>query len=133
MSQSNLQIVQGVYESFARGDAAAVLAAMDPAIVWNEAEGFLYADRNPYVGPAAIAEGIFLRFATEWDGFQVTPQEFLEAGEAVVALGRYTGKHKASGVVMDAQFAHVWRLRDRKVTNFQQFTDTAQSARIGLA
>ncbi len=31
-----------------------------PAIVWNEAENFPYADRNPYVGPAADCRRSFL-------------------------------------------------------------------------
>src|ERR1017187_9682181 len=50
MSQANVDLIQSLYAAFARGDGPAVLASMDPAIVWNEAENFLYADRNPYVG-----------------------------------------------------------------------------------
>src|ERR1017187_8878036 len=50
MSQANVDLIQSLYAAFARGDGPAVLAGMDPAIVWNEAENFLYADRNPYVG-----------------------------------------------------------------------------------
>jgi ketosteroid isomerase-like protein len=87
MSQANIDFIQNLYAAFARGDGAAVLASMDPAIVWNEAENFPYADRNPYVGHAAVAEGIFFRLATEWDRFQALPSEFLDAGDTVVVLG----------------------------------------------
>jgi hypothetical protein len=69
MSQANVDLIQSLYAAFARADGPAVLASMDPAIVWNEAENFPYADRNPYVGHAAVAEGIFFRLATEWDRF----------------------------------------------------------------
>ena len=133
MSQANVTLIQGLYAAFARGDAQAVLAAMDPAIVWNEAENFLYADRNPYVGHAAVAEGIFMRIAAEWDGFQVAPEEFLDAGDTVVALGRYKGTYKATGAGIHAQFAHIWRIKDSKITAFQQYTDTAQAARVAHA
>jgi hypothetical protein len=128
MTQANVDLIAGWYAAFARGDAAAVLGAMDPGIVWNEAEHFPYADRNPYVGPGAVAEGVFLRLATEWEQFQVIPEEILDAGERVVALGRYKATNKATGKAIDAQFAHVLRVSGGKVTAFQQYTDTAQVA-----
>ena len=103
---------------------------MDPEIVWYEAENFPYSDRNPYVGPAAVAEGVFQRLATEWDGFQAIPDEFLDAGDTIVVTGRYRATCKATGIALDAQFAHLWRLRDGKVTGFQQYTDTAQANRV---
>jgi ketosteroid isomerase-like protein len=127
MSQTNLELIENIYAAFARGDGPTVVAGMDPAIVWNEAESFPYADRNPYVGPAAVAEGIFFRLATEWDQFQAIPAEFLDAGDTVVVKGRYRGTYKATNVSLDSQFAHFWSLRDGKVTAFQQYTDTAQA------
>jgi uncharacterized protein len=57
VSQENVRIVNGVYDAFGKGDVEAVLAQMDRAIEWNEAEHFPYADGNPYVGPRAILEG----------------------------------------------------------------------------
>ncbi|MEO8657515.1 MAG: nuclear transport factor 2 family protein [Bryobacteraceae bacterium] len=130
MSQANVELIQGLYAAFARGDAASVMAAMDSGIVWNEAENFPYADRNPYVGPAAIAEGVFFRLMTEWDQFQALPSEILDAGDTVVALGYYKATYKATGVPLNAQFAHIWRIAGGKITGFQQYTDTAQAARV---
>ena len=130
MSESNLELIRNLYAAFARGDGPAALSAMDPAIVWYEAENFPYADRNPYIGPAAVGEGVFFRLATEWDNFQAVPAEFLDAGDTIIATGRYTGTYKATGIALDAQFAHHWKLRDGKVTSFQQYTDTAQAARV---
>ena len=126
---SNVQVVRSLYEAFARGDAPTAFALMDPGIVWNEAENFPYADRNPYVGPMAIGEGVFMRLATEWDGFQAVPEELLDAGDTVVALGRYKATHRATGTAINAQFAHVWRVNNGKITRFQQYTDTAQATR----
>lgn len=48
------------------------------------------------------------------------------AGDSVVVEGRYTGTFKETRKDIDAQFCHVFKLRDGKVTSFQQFTDTAQ-------
>jgi ketosteroid isomerase-like protein len=130
MSQANVKLIQDMYAAFARGDGPAVLGAMDPTIVWNEAENFPYADRNPYSGPAAVAEGIFSRLATEWDNFQANPAEFLDAGDTVVVTGRYTATYKASNKPFDAQFAHFWRVNNDKVVEFHQYTDTAQAQRV---
>ncbi|MGA8731652.1 MAG: nuclear transport factor 2 family protein [Terracidiphilus sp.] len=129
MSNSNLAVIKDLYAAFSRGDGPAALSLMDANIVWNEAENFPYADHNPYLGPAAVAEGIFYRLATEWDDFQVMPAEFHDAGETVVVTGRYHGTYKATRTLINSQFAHFWRLRDGKVTEFQQYTDTAQAAR----
>ena len=77
------------------------------------------------MAPSAVAD-LSMRLATEWDGFTVTPGEFYDAGPAVVVEARYTGTFKQTGHDLDAQVCHIWKLRDGKVTSFQQFVDTAQ-------
>ena len=134
MSQASVAIVRAIYDAFAAGDIAAVLARMSPDMVWNEAENFPYADGNPYVGADAILAGVFGRIASEWDGFAAVPDEILDAGDTLVALGRYRGTCKATGGTMNAQMAHVWRVADGKATAFQQYADTlAVSRAMGAA
>ena len=128
MSAENVGIVRGLYEAFGKGDIPGVLGAFDKEIVWNEAENFIYADRNPYVGPQAILEGVFLRFVSEWDKFTVTPDSILDAGDQVVTLGTYSGTCKKTGKSVKAQMVHVWNLTNGKATKFQQYTDTKQFA-----
>ena len=126
MSHSVEELVKTVYEAFAQGDVPTVLGQFAPDIVWNEAEIFIYADRNPYRGQLAILEGVFLRIASEWDGFTATPAQIVVDGDTAVALGRYRGTCKATKVSVDAQFAHVWTAAGGKLIRFQQYTDTAQ-------
>ena len=128
MSQENVAVVRGLYEAFGRGDVPAVLGQMDQGIEWNEAENFIYADRNPYMGPQAVLEGVFIRLGSEWEGFTVTPEEWLDAGDRIVVLGTYSGTHKATGRQVRAQFAHIWSVREGSVVRFQQYTDTKQFA-----
>ena len=129
MSDENVAAIRAIYSAFAAGDVPAVLGAMSPDIVWNEAESFIYADGNPYRGPEAVLNGVFARCIGEWDGFSAIPEEFLDAGDTVVVLGRYRGTNKATGAPLDAQLAHIWRVRDGKAAQFQQYTDTLQAAR----
>lgn len=129
MSAQNVAIIQGIYDAFGRGDVAAVLGAMDAHIVWNEAENFPYSDNNPYVGPQAVAEGVFARCIGEWDGFAVDMTDLIDGGDRVVALGRYAGTSKAGGGAMHPQAVHVWTVKDGKAVAFQQYIDTLDVAR----
>jgi ketosteroid isomerase-like protein len=134
MSRENVDLVRAIYEAFGSGDVPGVVARMAPDMVWNEAENFPYADGNPYEGAEAILTGVFARLGGEWDGFAAQPEEFLDAGDAVIVLGRYGGSFKATGTPVHAQMAHVWRVRDGKAVRFQQYTDTLQVARaVGTA
>lgn len=129
MSDQNVSIVRGMYEAFGRGDIPAVLAAMDSEIEWHEAENFIYADGNPYIGTNAVLQGVFARIVAEWENFAVAPEEVLDAGDTVVGRGYYSGTYKKNGKSVKAQFAHVFTFRNGKVAKFQQYTDTAQFAR----
>lgn len=126
MSEENVNTVRGMYEAFGRGDIPSVLAALDPEVEWWEAENFIYADRNPYVGPDAVLGGVFARLGGEWEGFAVAPEGVLDAGEVVIGHGYYNGTYRKTGKQVRAQFAHFFSFRDGKVVKFQQYTDTAQ-------
>ncbi len=65
-----------------------------------------------------------MKLATEWNDFKAEPDEFLDAGERIVALGNYSGSYKATVKSMNVPFAHVWTLRDGKIVKFVQYTDT---------
>jgi ketosteroid isomerase-like protein len=119
-------LVKDLYAAFGRGDVAAVLGAFDAAIEWQEAEGVVYADGNPYVGPQAVAAGVFGRILADVDNFAIRPVNIIDGGDTVVSEGRYTGTCRATGTPLDAQFAHVWQVRDGKIVRFQQYTDTSQ-------
>jgi hypothetical protein len=71
-------------------------------------------------------QNLFMRLGSEWDGFTITPKEFHDAGDTVVAECRMSGVHKATGKSMDVQTCHVWKLSDGKVKSFQQYVDTAR-------
>jgi ketosteroid isomerase-like protein len=127
---SPVETIKAAYAAFGRNDPSVLFGAMDPAITWNEAEGNPLADRNPYVGAQAIGEGVFARLLAGIDNFTAVPSTFIDGGDDVVVLGRYGGTIKASGETLDAQFCHVYGFRDGKAVTFQQYTDTAQWARL---
>jgi uncharacterized protein len=121
---SNLEIVQRSYLSFSRGELDAVLADLDPAIEWHQAQGLPHG--GLYRGVDEVRRNIFEPLDAEWwSEFDAAPDEFLESGDQVVVLGRYRGTAKGSGKVLDVPFVHVWTLREARAIRFRQFLDTA--------
>ena len=127
---SALETITAAYAALGRNDPSLLFGAMEPAISWNEAEGNPLADRNPYVGPKAVGEGVFGRLLAAIDNFSAVPAVFIDGGDHVIVLGRYGGTLKGNGSALDAQFCHVYRFRDGKAVSFQQYTDTAQWAQL---
>jgi ketosteroid isomerase-like protein len=125
---SSIEPVKALYAAFAKGDIPAALATMSPEIVWNEAENYPYADLNPHVGPNSVLTGVFARIGADWEGFTAVSDELIDAGDTIVSLGHYGGTCKATGKKMRAQFAHVFRVKDGKITGFQQYVDTLGTA-----
>lgn len=119
---SNLDAVKKVYDAFAKGDIPTVLGSLSADIDWTEAEGFPYA--GTYHGPRAVLEGVFMRLGSEWEGFAAVPHEFIDGGNTVVSLGKYSGTYKRTGKSFQADFAHVWKMRDGKAIRFVQYVDT---------
>lgn len=125
-SNGNLGVVSSIYDAFANGDIAAVTGAMDENIIWNEAENFPYADGNPYVGPDAVTTGVFARLGGDWEYWNLSVEDMMTSGDKVIVLGRYEAKNKQTEKEINAQFAHVWTVKDGKAIEFQQYADTAQ-------
>jgi hypothetical protein len=123
----NIELARKLYDAFTTGDMETVLAVLDPAIEWREAEGHPYQPSGaPWIGPQSVVDNLFVKLGSEWDGFTVHPKEFTDLGDGVLVEGRYSGTYKATGKSLDCQVAHVWRIRDSKLVSFQQYVDTAQ-------
>ena len=121
----NTTIIDTLYKAFVAGDIPTVLGSMDEKMVWNEAEGNSYADRNPYIGPDAVLNGVFGRILEEHDFFILTDIKLHNMdNNQVLATLRYKAKVKKNGVEYNAQVAHHWTLKDGKIVAFQQYVDT---------
>ncbi|AZS39856.1 hypothetical protein CVS54_01171 [Microbacterium oxydans] len=118
----NADIIREHYAASDRRDLDGMLAPFAPDVQWTEAAGFPYA--GTYIGPDAVAANVFQRIQEDWDDYTVAIDEVLDAGDAVVGIGTYSGTYRRTGRFFAARVAHVWRLADGKVVAFEQFTDT---------
>ena len=128
-ANQNIAIIDGLYKAFTVGDIPTVLGAMEANIVWNEAESNSLADGNPYVGPDAVLNGVFARLGAEHEYFKLEDIKLHGMdNNRVLATLRYNAKVKETGKTYNAQVAHLWTLKEGKVSAFQQFLDTKKVA-----
>jgi uncharacterized protein len=124
VSPSNVEIARRSYEAFERDDLDAVLADMDDEIVWEQAQGLPHG--GVYHGLEEVRRNIFEPLDAEWwEEFHAVPHDFVDGGAEVVVLGRYTGRAKETGRVLDVPYVHVWTFADGRAVRFRQFLDTA--------
>lgn len=121
---TNKEIIQGMYDSFASGDVAAVVAGLSDNISWTEADGFPLA--GTYIGPEAVVENVFMRLGEVGDNWGVVVERLVADGDTVVADGKYTWNHTGTGEPCEARMAHIWTLADGKATTFHQHVDTVK-------
>jgi len=128
---SHNDVVRKIYRDFAVGDAAAILAAFASDVEFRLTEGHPY--RGPdgaWRGKDAIAKNFFGVAGPEWDGWSIGVEATIDAADAVVVEGRYTGLYKPTGRRMDVQVCHIWRFRGDEVASFHQYVDTANLRRV---
>jgi ketosteroid isomerase-like protein len=113
------------YDAFAHGDLEALMEIFDPQVEFRSAENFIYADQNPYVGRDAVRR-LLERIKADWASFLVLPDEIQGAGDMVIARGRYLGVYKATGFRLNAEYVHVFKFREGKISLQHTYTDTAQ-------
>ena len=123
-SMSNVACVQRSYDAFARDDLDGVLADMHRDIEWHQAQGLAHG--GLYRGLDEVRANVFEPLDRDWwEEFVVTPEEFIDAGQDVVVLGRYRGVARGTGKALDVPFVHVWTFADGLAVRFRQFLDTA--------
>lgn len=118
-------VVQAFYRSIAAGDIETLLALLSPNLEWTEAERFPYYG-GVWRGSQAVVENLFIPLERDWEGFSITPREFVGSDDRVVSFGEYRGTYRLTGREMSAPFAHRWVVRDGKILSFNQYTDTAK-------
>jgi len=119
---SNADVIRAHYAASDAGDLEGMLAPLAPDVQWREADGFPAA--GLYTSPEEVKRNVFVRLADEYDGYRLTVDEVLDAGDTVVGVGTYSGVFRATGKPFSARVAHIWRLNDGIVTHFEQITDT---------
>ena len=130
MSRENVEIVRRVIASATDGDFETMLALHDPD--W---EGFI-PEAYPVAGTWRGLDGVrgFVEeWLDAWDAFRIDPEEFIDGGDAVVAVVRYWGRGRGSGVEVTDRWFYAYRLRDGRVVSWRLCGSRAEALEaVGL-
>ncbi|MBC3934369.1 nuclear transport factor 2 family protein [Undibacterium sp. CY7W] len=120
----HLALVRSTYEGRnAAENAQRLRDAVTSDIRWTEAAGFPYA--GTYIGWDEIQQHVFARLASEWQNYRVTIEQYFAHQDQVVAIGTYSGIYLKTGLPFSARVAHLWTLRDGRISAFEQIVDSA--------
>jgi uncharacterized protein len=119
MGADDVEFLRGVYEEWSRGDFSREYFADD---VVSHGYGFVDLGRTA----EGLEEVIEAQrdWLSQWERpFTVDAERFIPAGDAVVVLIRWHGTGRGSGVVTEAEGAHVWEIRDGKAARWDIYRD----------
>jgi uncharacterized protein len=115
----NADLIRPIYEEWGRGNWQPGFDVYADDMEWGWSDEFpglagVYhdpADPNPRLRA----------WLSEWEHWRAELDDFLELGDYVVVLASYRGRGRGSGVEIDQEGAHVFKLRDGKVVRLEIF------------
>lgn len=119
--ETNVELVERLYEAFDRGDVEAVVGAMAEDVVWTAPEGDPYG--GTHRGPAAIKANVLGPLARDAESLGVAPERLVACGDTVVVEG--TVHITATwGKQFEVPFVHVVDVDDGEVVRCRAHLDT---------
>ena len=109
MSQENVEVVRSAWEAFTRRDNDAVFRLYDPEVEIHD----VFYDRI-YRGLDGVRD-YFREWVSIFDALGSEVEEWIDAGDDVIAVLRSHGRGKRSGVPVEQHESHLWTLRDGKL------------------
>ncbi len=131
MSQENVEIVRRWIGLFNRRDIEGLLALTESGY---EMKSLLVTIESDFRGYAEFPHAYFEQIDDAYEHFQSVPDEFIDAGAAVLVATHLDWRGKASGVHGQTPVVAAFWLREGKVFREETFTDRAEAfAAVGLS
>ena len=121
--QENTELVQRAYNHFLQGEIPALLDLLSEDVEWLIPGPESAPTAGSWHGHEQVGR-FFEALSDSMEPRQFEPREFVAQGDKVVALGHYLWRVKATDGQWESDFAHLFNVRNGRVTRFQEFTDT---------
>jgi ketosteroid isomerase-like protein len=120
MSQENVEALSPIYDEWRRGNWTPAFDIYDPNMEWGWSEEF--PDLGGVYHDPELKNKRLQRWLSSWETWRCEAEEYRVNGDFVVVLCRYIGRGKGSGLDIESQGAHVWKLRGGKVVRLEVFS-----------
>jgi uncharacterized protein len=128
MSEENVEVVKVAYEAFARGGLDRFMEHFTDDVDHRAVKG-APDDRGPIHGKDAV-RALLQDWIDTFDGFRFELVELIDAGgDTVVAIERFGGRAKLSGVETDQILGNVFTIRDGKIARGREYATRPQARR----
>ena len=109
MSRENVEIVRSLFAALNSGDRERAIGFAHPEVVLDATRNVF----NPktYLGKDGLRQWL-ADTDDVWEGMHSEQNEFIDAGDRVVVIGRLVGKGKGSGVEVRGPTATIVTIRD---------------------
>jgi len=125
MSQKNVDVVRRAWEASQRHDNEEALALYDPTIeIDTTSRGEL--DAGAYRGLEGVQD-FFRNWLSSFGDFRSEVEEWIDAGDQVIAIVHSYGRGRRSGVPVDMREAHLWTVLNGKLKRLQVFGTKAEA------
>jgi ketosteroid isomerase-like protein len=127
IEETNLNVVNGAYEAYGRGDIEHVLGVQDTHVV-AESPG---PPDIPWAGTHHGPDGMGRFFsaidaASEVQAFEAT--SFIASGDQVIVMGTEKVRAKRTGRSYETHWIHAMTLKNGKIFRWREYVDTAAVA-----
>jgi ketosteroid isomerase-like protein len=123
MAQDNVDVVQGVWDAFGRGDIDAILETIAPSAETRLPESLPWG--GTYTGPDGFQD-FLAKLEASFEVFSATPEKVLGADDNhVVVVAKTKGRTKGGGT-LEGRTVWIYQLRDGKIADAESFGDTAR-------
>jgi ketosteroid isomerase-like protein len=113
MSQENVEIVRRGNAAFNRGDYVGFAETLHPEVEFRDHAHA--ADVTETLKGAQTLLSLLSEWRESFDDFRAEISEYIEAGNHVVCVTRWTGTGKASDAAVDVSQVDVYELRDGRI------------------
>ena len=118
MSEKNVELVRRIYERWDREESVRGLVAED----------IEYVNPDYAVEPGTrTGRSAFRSVRETYPNFTVHVDRYVDAGDQVVVIARYTASGDASGVELEGEHGYVWTVKDGLAVRFQWFQSHSEA------
>jgi ketosteroid isomerase-like protein len=121
----NVNIVKKVYRAFSEANFEALSECLADDVKWFAiGPPELISTAGTRYGRKEV-EQYFLLLEANGELQNFKPEEFIADNDTVVAIGVMRNQVRSTGSVITSLWAHVFRIRQGKISDFRSFHDTA--------
>ena len=121
--KKNVKLIQNLYDAFGRGDMETIANALEDEVDWQVVGPPVVGYTGRWQGRSQV-RAFFQALAQTVTHQKFEPREFIAGDDHVVVLGSELATVNETRRPYEAEWVHIFTIKDGKIAAFKEFTDT---------